>query len=310
MFVRMAEQQFPKQRTPQSSTYSSYVDTSGELGSKELGYGMWWVSHKADIFRIVVFLLAICSAVLWAFSLWKGSVYGWYLFSKEPKLVAEIKKVPNFTQLYPRFSPTPLQVVDTTVVPGGVDKYDLVAEVANTNQWFIADFDYYFQVGSTTTSLNHATLIPGEERPVAYLGFDGSASDSATALIITNVRWKRISNKIVPSPAVYQSNRLQFQVTDFAFIRAEANPGVTAHTIKFNLTNNSPFPYKNPLFYVGLYVSDALVGIAPLELSDFKSLETRAIDVRSFVQNLNVTDIKVFPRINVYDPNVYVKPGE
>ncbi len=306
----MAEQQFSKQRMPPSSSYSSYVDTSGELGSKELGYGMWWVSHKADTFRIVVFLLAIFSIVLWTFSLWKGVSYGWYVFSKEPKLIVELKKFPNFTQFYSRFSPIPLQVIDTMVVPGGVDKFDAVAEVANTNLWFIADFDYYFQIGSITTSLSHATLIPGEERPIAYLGLDSSASENSANLVITNVRWRRVSNKLVPNPSVYQNNRLQFQVSDFVFIRAEANPGVTAHILRFNLTNNSAFPYKNPSFYVGLYVGDALVGIAPLELRDFKSLETRAVDIRSFFRNLNVTDIKVFPRINVYDPAVYIKPGE
>lgn len=306
----MTDQQYPERDPHPSRGFSSYVDTSGELGSKELSYGLWWVSHKADLYRLAVFLLGVFTAVTWGFALWQGSVYGWYAYSKEPVLINQLRSFPNFTALYARFSPTPLQVVDTTVVPSGASKYDLIGEVANTNAWYIADFDYYFQAGSSTTTLSHTTLIPGEERPVAFLGFDGGAPNGSSAIVIKNVNWTRISNKRIPSPTDFQGNRLQFQVTDFAFVRAEANPGVTAHSIRFNLTNASPFSYKSPVFYVGLYVGDTVVGIAPLALSSFHSLETRAIDLRSFVQNLNVTDIKVFPQINVYDPDVYLKPGE
>jgi hypothetical protein len=99
-------------------------------------------------------------------------------------------------------------------------------------------------------------------------------------------------------------------VTDFAFIRAETNPGVTAHSVRFTLTNNSAFSFKNPLFYVGLYNADTLVGIISLELHNLRAQETKSIDLRSFVQNLNVSDIKIFPRFDVFDPYVYLKPGE
>lgn len=300
----------PKRDPLSSAGYSSYVDTSGELGSKELSYGLWWVTHKADLYRLAVFSLGIFTAISWGYTLWKGAEYGWYAYSKERSLIAELRNFPNFTALYPRFSPTPLQIITTVVVPSGVNNYDILGEVANTNVWYIANFDYYFQVGSATTSVDHATLMPGEERPIASLGYTGGIPDGSSALVIKNIRWSRISNKQIRQPADFQSNRLQFQAADFTFTRAESNPGVSAHTIRFTLTNNSSFSYKNPHFYVGLYVGDTIVGIAPLELNDFRSLETRQIDLRSFVQNLNVTDIRVFPQINVYDQNVYLKPGE
>lgn len=305
----MVDQQPPRD-TNAAPSFRSYVDTSGELGSKELGYGMWWVSHKAFFYRLLVALLAGFSVFTWIFSLWKGSLYGWYSFSKEPQLLAQMSMFTNYTALHPRFSPTPLQIIQTTVVPSGADKYDIVGEVANTNPWHVADFDYYFQVGSASTTLMHATLMPGEERPVAYLGYDAGAPEGSSALIIGNLTWKRLSNREVQNPRDYQAARLQFEVSDFSFIRAESNPGVTAHTIRFKIANNSPYSFKNPVFYVGLYVGDTLVGITPLELKDFRSLEKRSVDLRSFVQNLNVTDIRVYPLINIYDPGVYIKPGE
>jgi hypothetical protein len=235
-------------------------------------------------------------------------LYGWYSLTQERLIIADAKIASNFSANQPRFSPTALQVLDTVVMPGGVAKYDVVATVANTNVWYRADFDYYFQIGSNTTTVQHAVLIPGEERPVAYLGFEGDINASV-AVVVSNVRWTRISNKTVPQPALFQANRLQFAVSDFSFIRSESSPGLLAHSIRFKLTNNSPYSYKNPKFYVGLYVGTTLVGIAPLELSNSRSLETQSIDIRSFIPNLNVTDIKIFPLINVYDPDVYLKLG-
>ncbi len=293
-----------------SSTYGSYIDTSGELGSKELGYGMWWVAHKTDLYRIAVFALGLVTLVTWIFALSRGVLYGWYTFSREPQLIADVATFSNFTNLQARFSPTPIQILETVVLPGGVDKYDLVSEVANTNAWHKAQLDYYFQVGDVTTTLQTASLAPGEERPIAFLGYEGSEVRGGATLVIQAVRWSRISNKKISNPAVYRENRVQLSVADFAFVRSETNPGVTAHSVRFTLTNNSSFSFKNPLFYVGLYNADTLVGIISLELNNLRAQETAYIDLRSFVQNLNVTDIKIFPRFDVFDPYIYLKPGE
>lgn len=300
----------PDRQALEAAGFRSYIDTSGELGSKELKYGLWYVAHKADLYRMLVFALGIFALVTWIFSLWKGSVYGWYAFSKQSVLIADLRNFSNFNTLLARSSPEPLQIISTIVVPGGASKYDLVSEVANTNQRYIAEFDYYFAIGSQTTTLEHATLLPGDDRFIATLGYEGETTGGSSALVITNLRWKRLSNKVIFNPAEYQANRLNFAVSDFVFIRAESNPGVTAHSIRFNLTNGSSFSFKNPSFYVGLYVNGTLVGIAPLQLNNLRSLETTAVDLRSFVPNLNVTEIKVYPRINIYNPDAFLKPGE
>ena len=306
-FCRMSFLSSSKKNQPEA--YQSYVDTSGELSSKELGYGLWWVTHKAALYNAAVFFLGLIAASSWGFALYRGIQYGWYALEKEPRIIAEMARGVNYTALNQRFSPAALQVTDSMVLQGGSRTSDLVAQIVNPNAWFRAEFDYVFETGSGSTPAEHAVLLPGEERPVAVLGYDGDVNSGAN-VIIKNLKWRRISNRQIMNVSEYQNNRLLFNVQDFTFVRAESMPGVTAHAIRFSLTNASPFSYKNASFYVGLYVAETLVGIIPLEVRDFRSLETRAIDLRSFVQNLNVTDVRVFPLINVYDSEVYIKPGE
>jgi hypothetical protein len=43
----------------------------------------------------------------------------------------------------------------------------------------------------------------------------------------------------------------------------------------------------------------------PFHLERINSLETKKIDLRSFVPNLAVTGVAVYPLINIYDATVY-----
>jgi hypothetical protein len=130
----------------------------------------------------------------------------------------------------------------------------------------------------------------------------------APVLFLDRVMWQRIPNALVADTQTWQAERLNFTVKDFSFTRAESTEGVGSHIISFVVTNNSPYAYTAPRFYVALLLQQSIVGLMPLSIPQFKSLEERKIDVRSFVPTINVSDIKIFPLINVYDDTVYRKP--
>jgi hypothetical protein len=52
------------------------------------------------------------------------------------------------------------------------------------------------------------------------------------------------------------------------------------------------------------------VGLVPINLQQFRAGETRNIDVRLFGDTPTVTDVSVDPIINIFDPTVFMKPGE
>jgi hypothetical protein len=288
--------------------FESYVDPSGEFTSKDLQYGFWWVEHRAIIYQMVVFLLGIFVFATWAFSLWKGGQLAWYAFTDGKILDQRLKTFSNFTLLDARFAPVPLSVLSVNTLVGGVNRTDFIAEIANTNKRFIATFDYTFRIGAATTPVQHAILLPGDDTLAPFQGYEGDASSASPSLEIRNVTWRRISNKGIADPIGWQADRLQFSIDNFVFTQAGSIPQLTAHSIRFTITNQSSFGYKSPLFYVALYTNQALVGVLPLTLTNFQSLDARTVDLRSFVPNLTVTDLKLYPSINVYDPDVYLKP--
>ncbi|OGH69796.1 MAG: hypothetical protein A2754_03385 [Candidatus Magasanikbacteria bacterium RIFCSPHIGHO2_01_FULL_47_8] len=286
--------------------YQTYVDPTGELDSKKLGWGIWYVEHRLLLYRILLIGLIVLSAIFWLFSLWKLGDYLIFGYAADQRLHQNLSRFSNYTLSQPHFAPAPVSIVSTQILPGGKDKYDAVAEIINPNDHWLVKFNYYFIVGGARTQTQTTFLLPNEDRLVGTLGL--TDAQEAT-LILENITWTRISAHTVPNPKTWQADRLNFEVTDFGFNALQTTESPNAHAITFTFTNNSPFNYVNPKFYVGLYSQDSLVGVLPLQLPSFNSLEVKKIDLRSFVSSLSVDSVKVFPMINVYDPAVYLPPA-
>jgi hypothetical protein len=293
-----------------SPKFTQYVDPAHEFTSNQLAVSLWYVRHKPELYQILKIGLIIASMVLWGFSIWQWGGYIMYTFQSERAFERSLTAFPDYTAITTQFAAQPLKVSGTEAFQSGVQKYDLIAEVTNPNSRFIADFDYYFSLEGATTSPEHTFLLPGEYRPVASLGLDINNGSFGTPVIhFQNIQWRRLDNKEFVSPRNFQDERLQFKVSNVMFNRAETIEGPTAHRLIFDLTNKSAYGYKAATFYVGLYLQQSLIGIMRLDQSNLKSLETRTIDLRSFAPDLNVTDVQVFPEINVYDEGVYLKPS-
>jgi len=287
--------------------FRTYVDPTGEMGSKELGRGIWYVEHRLLLYRILLIGLVALSAIFWLFSLWKLGDYLIFGYSADQLLYQNLSRSNNYTLSQAHFAPAQVSIVSTQILPGGKDKYDAISEIINPNDHWLVKFDYYFVVGGVRTETQTSFLLPDEDRLIGALGL--TDAQEAT-LILDNVTWTRISAHTVPNPKTWQADRLNFEVTEFGFNNLQTTEAPNAHTITFTFTNNSPFNYVNPKFYVGLYSQDSLVGVLPLQLPSFNSLEVKKVDLRNFVSSLSVDSVKVFPMINVYDPAVYLPPAE
>lgn len=295
-----------KNKTP---LFEKYVDPTGELPTAEFKWGLWYVAHKVLLYKVLVGSLIGLSVIFWLYSLWQWGGYLIFGLSADQQLAKEISISQNYTPLNKNFAAQPLQVAGTQVLVSGVDKYDIVSEVANPNLRFLTEFDYYYSLGGEAkTPMQHALLLPGESRPVAYLGYaDGQPSGSAS-LVLENVTWQRISAHEVPEVEAWKADRLNLIIKDFSFTGYRDPSGANAHVINFKLMNDSIYGYDEPHLQVGLYQNESLVGILPLQLAKLRSAETVEVDLRSFAPDLQVTEIKIFPLINIYDGEVYLQP--
>lgn len=293
----------PDGTAAKKTDFTKYEDPTKEFTSQELKWSFWYVKHKALLYKILLISLITINAIFILFSLWQ---WGSYLLGLgdarrlESNLAASI----DYTGIHPHFSAQPIQAVNTQIFSSRENKYDAVAELINPNNRFLAKFSYYFIVGSEKTPAQKTFLLPGESRLVAYLGIrDGAAA--VPVIVLENVTYQRISAHEIPDTASWQDYRLNFQVSDFIFLKSLAQEGQNTDAVQFKLTNASPYSYVAVDFFVALLQNGQMVGILPLHLDSINSLETKNIDLRNFASGLSVTEIALYPIINVYDEAVY-----
>lgn len=286
--------------------FTAYKDPTNEFTSDELKWGFWYVRHKAILYKITVIGLSVITSGIVAFNLWEWGVYIWQIPDHQ-RLERSLAASVNYTGIHAHFGAQPIQVVSTQLLASRENKYDVAAELINPNERFLVTFDYYFLINGTKTPVQKSFLLPRESRLAAALGITDGVGGTPV-IVLENVAYKRISNREVPSIAGWQSERLNFTVADFVFLKSLAQEGNNADGIQFKLTNATPYSYVNVNFYVALLQNGQIAGILPLHLDRIDSLETKDVDLRSFVPNLNVSEIRLFPIINIYDNSVYA-PG-
>lgn len=288
--------------------FRKYQDVTGDFDNKELVYSMWWIKHKVLIYRITVFVLLGINGLVWIFNFgkWGAYVYG---IGEATRLEIVASRFNNYSGIQNHFSPTPLQISTTGLLSGGVNKVDAVAEIINPNKNFKATISYRFIFNTTSTEPREMTLLAGENSIATALGLSEElAAAGGVNFQIEKTSWSRIDNHKIMDPISWQSERLNLEVSDLVFQNSISSESLKANRVAFNLKNASPYSYKTPEFVVGLYNMETLVGVVPLQVGDFKSMEVKPIELRSFAANLDVSEIKVFPQINIYDEASYLPP--
>jgi len=215
--------------------FTKYEDATKEFTSQDLKLGFWYVRHKALLYKILVISLISVDAIFGLFSLWQ---WGGYLIGLQDarQVQASLSASVNYLGIHPRYSAQPIQAVNTQIFSSRENKYDAVAELINPNSRFLAKFNYYFIIGGEKTPVQKTFLLPGESRPVAYLGIKDGAG-SVPTIVLENVQYQRISAHTIPNTIGWQSYRLNFQVSDFVFLKSLAQEGTNTDALQFKLTN-------------------------------------------------------------------------
>lgn len=303
--IKIAPKKNPK-RT--AGNIKMYTDPTGEFDNKQLRYGIWFLKNKVAMYRTIVTLLVLVNLGLWSYSLINWAVY-LITYPEHKAFEQTLGDFPDYTALNARIAAVPLQVRSTGILPGGSETYDAVSEAVNPNPKYFSFFDYYYVINGTSTQRRTTFLLPGQASLIAEFGLPSEFADASPVLKIENVRWQKISAHQMSDVILWQNNRINFAVDNFAFESEYSQPdGVKANRITFDLKNDSAFSYKAPQFYVGLYSDGGLAGIMPLELDNFWSMETRKVDLRNFVSGFLADSAVVYPLINIYDSGVYLLP--
>lgn len=290
-------------------SFERYQDPEGELTTGKFKFEFWYVRNKILLYRLAIISLVIFLVVNFLYSILTFGSFLIFGTVNDNRLYQQLSFFPNYTMIHPRLSPQQLQVLGVRILPGGVKKYDVVAEIANPNENFIAGLSYFFMIDGGASKKQSVTILPFQTNLVPLLGVESDSLPSNASLVIDNIDWQRISGHTISNVQSWQSERLNFSVSDFQFIPAGNQDGFpNAHVIRFKLNNDTPFSFKEASFYLGLYQEQVLVGVLPMTVNHFISLESQDIDLRGFAPGLFANEIKLFPNMNLYDSDIYLPP--
>lgn len=270
---------------------------TGGLTDRQLKFSYWYVSHKLSLRKWLVIFLIIVSALLYFFVGWQIISYAlnyqehkqlqnYLLFTSDPALSRIEGEVPQNLGI------SNIQVFSA----GGV--YDYVAAVANGNKEWLAEFDYRFVAGTTTSQYKRGFALPGETADL----MEFSQADSQPNLQIANVTWTRIGN--------YQALKNKMDYFTVENDKLEIGQGKDPSELSLDITNNSPYSYWNTDVQVMLYSGGTTIGVNHVIVSQLKSGEKRAVNLLWNHSLPSGVTYEIKPVVNFLDSKNIMPVGE
>lgn len=287
---------------------NKYTDTQGNFSSKELRASEWYVRHRVMLGKIGTgILVAFCII----FNLYALIAWGDYLFfgmigdaQMEQQVVSSIQ---NYSRIRPLYQARSLEVSNISSYDLPDNRYNFSARVTNPNTRFIGEITYIFEHSIGETEPQTVIILPGTTMPVSTFGVVISTRPRDVKLTIQKIAWRRINPHVIFDTSSYMEERLKFDFTDFQFIPQSVANNTLSNRITFDIRNKSSYSFWGPTLYVELLNGTQIVGIMQTRVQELIAGETRQVDLRNTLQGLDVTDIKVYPLINVFDEHEFMK---
>ncbi|MBI2436386.1 MAG: hypothetical protein HYV41_01415 [Candidatus Magasanikbacteria bacterium] len=295
MFVKKSQEKFKQ-----------YQDPTREFTNRSLQIAQWYVGHKILLRKILIIALSVWSVITISIGL---IVWGKYLIIdmvRDDQHIASIANTYVSQSAIQNQAPKNLIISQVRTFGASPDRYDFIAHVRNENSRWAVKITYMFTYSGGQTEKGTGIILPGADRIITVLGHDLSRQPTGVDFSIIDAQWKRISAHVLPDPAAYISDRIQFEVRDLVFIPANKSTDTGTNSIQFDVVNMSLYSYWQADFTVRFVNNGQTSGLAPLTITQFKSKETRSIELTSLADNLHVDMVVLEPLINVFDSTVYM----
>jgi len=283
-----------------------YIDPTGEFPNQELKLADWYVRHKLLLRKIFIDALMIWSVITLTYSFGYLVYFLVYGYGQDQSLYRDLSSSVNYADLQAAYKPQVLQIKNVEVFESAKDRYDFVALTYNPNERWLAKVTYKFKYNGLESESRQTILLPGEKRPIIYFGQKAESYPSGVQVVLEKIDWQNISRHEVDDVAQFMKEHQQFRFDDFKFTSAGA-AGNLASGVQFTLYNDSAYGFVQPEFYVELRNDSGAQGYLYLTEDKFGRGEKRVADLRSMISNLDANDIAVYPVVNVFDPDVYLK---
>jgi hypothetical protein len=277
---------------------------SEELSNFQLKFGYWYLRNKIFLRKLGIgFLIFLCVA-LWGFSLYRGIMM---LFVEQNSYRSMVNSLEydaiNYSYFRERNKPQQLQLVSSNIINQPDGKFDVIAQVINPNDNFVArNVQFELVSGANIIESKTITVYPGETRYVMF--FLAESAQGGAQIRIGNIDWLRFERF-----ADFADPRLRFAVTDIRFqtpIESRNTGQVPASTLSFSITNNSAFSYWEVGMIMILQSGGRPVAANYLTLDQLKSGEKREVVMRWYESLPSITQYTIVPVVDLINPQAYM----
>ena len=298
--------------------YSKYEPVDDSFSSSDLNRSYWIVTHKVLLRNLAIAFLMVADIFLFVYA---ASGFVEYLISGRPREEAMIIDLANrlntsSVERLKNQAALPIDFGDgrVYVFDAGNDKYDFAVEAMNPNKDWYAMVTYQFDIpGATSTAARTTYLLPGEKKFLTILGErrDGELITEG-AFKVVNMMWSRIDKHQVADTQLFMSEHASFEIINPVFSQSgtfvvDGGAENTGNRIVLSITNTSPYNFWAAPIQIVLMRAGNLEGIEETQIREFRTGETRSIDLRNYVKNQLVDEIVVTPSIDVFDQGVYME---
>lgn len=281
-----------------------YSDLEG-VTTKKLNIGLWYIKHTKFFFLLVVWILGITAAVLWSFSLYLLSDYLFRGIKQDREALVQLSQSIDVV----RYNyDSNLEILDAQALSIGDNHYDLVGSLKNknTNTW--GSFNYYFLVDGKPMGNSSGFILPNEQKFLISLNQPLDYTPAKVVLVLDYFGWRRLNAHTIPDWEKYKTDHIDFAVRDKIFLPGNESgltENLNVNQLSFNVTNQTPFNYKQAPFLILLYSGNNLVSVNRYTFFEFKPRQKESVSLTIVGALPNITDISVLPDINVLDDTNY-----
>lgn len=287
-----------------ADNYQSQEDKQFE---REYKLSLWWVNNKSRLKQIGIVLFIIFDVALISFASWV-MIDAFLLNAQSDQAIVEqmVREGQGDLNAYTRATKAQGLIISNAIaLPSRPGVYDMYAEITNPNQDWYAVFEYTFASSAEESESQIGFILPGELKPFAAFGIESSTTPLNTEIVLHNLNWRRIENKLTGDYDIFAEDRLQFDIQNLSF---QANFRIEEERIpriSFDLVNDSAYSYFDPTIYILLRRGGSVVGVNRLTLSEIESGETQPIVVNWFGTIPQANSVDIIPVINILDPTSY-----
>lgn len=288
------------------------LETGNGLGGekmteKQLKFSRWFISHQILLKKILIGMIAGVAGVFWIYALVGFVDWAFVTGPKERANLKTILQIKTHPEAMQSIKGEAISFGSARVFAGGLGKYDLFAQAANSNKRWWAEFEYRFVGEGYTGNWKKGFIIPEKKKYIADLGVERAYRPTNIRLQTQNLKYHRIDVHKIPNYTKWSGQRLNIAVSNKVFNPTAIQNKKKIASLKFKASNNTAYGYWSIGFYALLYRGEQLVAINYLRADKFKSGEERDLQIYFYEGLPTITKYEVVQEINIFDKSVYME---